>query len=231
MWAENPSTSSRWKREVYWCSMRGNHKLVFVHRNEDSLSISKTDIAEYPICLLVDSEQRYCFVASLWSRTVSRFKLPSEPNGTVKRAGKCTLPFPPKELCFARDEKQVVVAGAFEAAIAVLDSHNLKVTAHHELPGHNIGGMLVMPESGNLIMTQQELSPLAHTTQDDVHWGNLMSNLLVTYPLSALSDPNGAPANHRTVTQLGRPGRAAADPGRHYHGRRRANLRVVIRYP
>ncbi|MEM7315424.1 MAG: hypothetical protein AAF497_19965, partial [Planctomycetota bacterium] len=202
--------------------LRSGHLLVVDHQNHQLISVenastepvlSKTPVAEYPVRILVDDAQRFCYVTSLWAKTLTKFELHKDTNQPLRRVATSKLAFPPKELCLTRDGNHVVVAGAFEAHLSIRDAVTLESVAMHKLLGHNIAGMVVDSESGDLLLSHQELNPLAHSTQDDVHWGNLMSNLFVSYPMNALRDPTANPIDHRTTTQLGEAGAAAADPG------------------
>jgi YVTN family beta-propeller protein len=190
-----------------------HNRLVIVRSTGKQAEIDPIEVAASPVRIIVDSREKYCYVSSLWSTTVSKFALSNDTQTSPKLVQSKKLHFAPRELCLTPDENQLIVASAFAAKIAVLNGSSLESTAVHSMLGHNIQGLAINEQSRELIVAQQELNPLAHATQDDVHWGNMMSNQLAKYPLDKATDPDVKLVDHRTVTQLGEPGAAAADPG------------------
>lgn len=177
---------------------------------------SRIGVAPFPVRLLWASEQGHCFVASLWSKTVSRVEFSQgEPKSPRRMALVKTLelPFEPREMCLTEERKHLIVADAFGGTLAVLDAKSLKQIALRKVPGHNIHGLAQSQDRKRLLVAQQELNPLAHSTQDDVHWGNMLANLLVSLALEDLSNPHPGGRIHRIPRELGTAGRGAGDPG------------------
>ena len=199
-----------------------NHKLVLVKHDGNQWRVaSRTDVAPYPVRLILDGKSAHCFVSSLWSQTVSLFRLPMDDDASAPRLVHTTrLPFEPRELCLTNEADRLIVACAFEARLAVIGAQDLAVDSIRSIPGHNIRGMAISQKTNQLLVSQQELNSLAHSTRDDVHWGNMIADLLASFPVDHICDPSTELMQHRMVTQLGEPGAAAADPGCIVHGDR-----------
>lgn len=179
--------------------------------------VSSTPVPKYPVRIVLDSSRTNCYVTSLWSRTLTKYEW-SPVNETPKRTGELDLPFEPRELCLIQSDSHLVVASAFDAALSVVDLSNFTIARNERLSGHNIGGLAVKSDGG-IVWTMQQLSPLAHSTRDDVHWGNMISNVFVELPLHALLNNQTALENQMVQWPLGEPGDAAGDPGAVYNGK------------
>ncbi len=194
-----------------------NHQLVLLTGNRTDWKVAaRQTIAAYPVRLKLASQSGRCYITSLWSQTVSlvEFKaegLESNPRLTVTKT--LPLPFEPREMVLTSDEKHLIVADAFGGNLAVIAAETLKLIKTKTLPGHNIRGLAESQDGKRLLVVQQELNPLARTTEDDVHWGNLLMNLLVSLSLSDLCYPQQDAKIHRTLIPLGGPGEGAGDPG------------------
>ena len=191
---------------------RQQHQIKVVTRTGEAWQVtSEHSVAPHPVCIVLDRDRQQCYVASLWSRTVSVFGIPPDSGPVPLEV--VELPFEPRVLCLTPGGSSLIAAGAFEARLAALSTDPYELVATHEIPGHNIAGLAVDPTGDNLLVTQQELNPLAHSTRDDIHWGNMISNIMSTYPLTQVCDGGVSLNRHRVVTQLGEPGNGAADPG------------------
>ena len=170
-----------------------------------------------------DGEQ--VFVASTFGRALQSFARIGEK---WVPCSSCKLPFPPLEMKWI--DGQLLVASAFEAELALLDCSQIEqriaVMKTAQLRGHNIRGIELVGEE--IYLTLQELNPLAHSSRDDVHWGNLLANKLVHFPTAALFErtiggeasplsSDEAPRDlnaYRRDFELGEPGNGSGDPGR-----------------
>ncbi len=179
--------------------------------------VSSLGVAKFPVRLLFDREASRCFVSSLWSRTltvvaVAKVGVPARPQLRIVK--QLRLPFEPREMCLVRDGAALVVAGSFSGALAVVQTDRMELVATSRIPGHNIRGLAVTEDGKQLWLAQQELNSLAHSTRDDVHWGNMISNLLVSYPVDELCNGAADLLRRRVAIHVGEPGAAASDPGR-----------------
>jgi len=195
----------------------GQHQLVFLTGGNSEWSVAqRLHVAEYPVRLAIDQERSRCYVTSLWSQCVTVVYLtPAEGESppSLKLAETLDVPFEPRELCLAADDTRLIVAGAFQGALAVFDTTSRALLADHPLPGHNIRGLATVGPVRQLLVTQQELNPIGRATQDDVHWGNVITNELVSLPLFDVCDPEADLRRLRSVVYLGEAGRGAGDPG------------------
>lgn len=193
-------------------------KLLSIEFREGTWKIaSSTPVPKYPVRVVVDSSRTNCYVTSLWSRTLTRFAI-SQRDALLKRTGELDLQFEPREHCLIQSGSHLVIASAFDAALSVVDLSSFTIARNERLSGHNIGG-LAIKSNGGLVWTMQQLSPLAHSTRDDVHWGNMISNVLVELPSHALLNHQKALENQMVQWPLGEPGDAAGDPGAVYIGK------------
>ncbi|MEM8734701.1 MAG: cytochrome c peroxidase [Planctomycetota bacterium] len=188
-----------------------------------------------PTRLYFDSASSLLYASCRWDRSVEVFSVPIDLTGGLGSSKGFTsqslieLPFEPGRIIVDGDSSTVLVAGAFRAEMAVISTADFKLRGVHLLPGHNIAGLAI--EGEMLWLSQQQLDPLAHSTRDDVHWGNMLANRLVAYRIqdlvSTFKDPSPDEAASLAERQqypapslkparrieLGEPGDAAGDPG------------------
>jgi YVTN family beta-propeller protein len=178
--------------------------------------LERVTVPRYPVQIIADLDAERCFVSSLWTRrvTVVDFAKPADSSLSPLRTIKSTtLGFEPREICLTADRKQLVVAGAFQNSFAILDAHTLEVSAMRSIVGHNARGLSLSNDGKSLLVAHQILNPLGRSTQDDVHWGNMLTNVLATCAVGEYCDPSVTKMTSRTVRYLGEPGNAAGDPG------------------
>jgi YVTN family beta-propeller protein len=194
-----------------------NHQLLlFAGGGPEWHVVAKLNVAPSPRRLHVDLISRLCFISSLWSRTVTIVdlaKIGHESQPHLPTIHQITLPFEPLEMCLARDGQVLLIAGAFRGMLAAVDVLGGELVASKRIRGHNIRGLATSSDGNRLYIAQQELIPLAHSTRDDVHWGNMIANLLVSMPIDELCDPHTDETKSQQTYYLGQPGNAAGDPG------------------
>ncbi|HEX5268946.1 MAG TPA: cytochrome c peroxidase, partial [Gemmataceae bacterium] len=161
-------------------------ELVILDRKGSDLKpVRRVKVSPTPVGVCVSADGARAAVASLWARRVSVVDLGPTPR--VSRA--VDLPFAPRRLLFLPGDRKVVVADAFGGAVAVLDVTAGKVESVRSLPGHNVGGLALSADGKRLLVSHQVLNPLARTTLNDIHWGNLMSNYVRALAVSRVLDP------------------------------------------
>ena len=194
-----------------------NHQLVLLTGHGDRWRVaSRLDVARDPVRIEVDRQTNRGFISSLWSQSVTMVDLAQvghKPQPELRVMARLSLPFEPQEMCLAPEGKRLIVAGSFQGRLAVIDTTELKLIGIQEMPGQSIRGLAIHRNGQRVLATQQELNPLARSSRDDVHWGNMLSNLLVSVPLDALCNCQVNLLKQRVVYQLGEPGNAAGDPG------------------
>ena len=131
-------------------------------------------------------------VASGETRTLTVLSHGEEPRSIA-------LAFPPREMLADDARGRLFVADAFGGALAEIDSRDWSVRAVRGLSGHNLRG-LALDGDGTLHVAHQVLDALGRTTFDDVHWGNLVRNVVRRI------GPGGG------LLHLGDVGRGAGDP-------------------
>jgi YVTN family beta-propeller protein len=192
-----------------------NHRLLLLAGADAQWKVvAKLDLALHPRRLQVDSDSKRCFVSSLWSRAVTIIDL-AEIGGRPRPqvVQQIEIPFEPLELCLVNDRKLLLVAGAFRGMLAAIDTDRAELIATKRTRGHNIRGLAVGSDDKHLWLAQQELIPLAHSTRDDVHWGNVISNQLASVSIDELCGSSLQSIKFDETYFLGEPGNAAGDPG------------------
>ena len=206
------------------------HQLIAVSLSPAGYQIEKRlSVSPYPVSIRSNDDGTKAFVASLWSKTITVVNLTAwldegEQSSPVIEH-KIRLPFPPREILVLspRDQKErlparveprlkLVVADAFGSRLAVIDPESGQIDSIREIPAHSMRGLCLHPTKAQLVMSHQLLSRLAQSTFDDVHWGNLMVNVLRSIDLSDLLDPNADLLQHSLLEYLGGPDRGAGDP-------------------
>ena len=192
-----------------------HHQVIRLKHNGTTWQVAtRISVSPYPVRIVLGKDSRHCYVSSLWSRTVSKIELPKSDNDSALRLiNTLRLPFEPRELCLFRGDGSLIAASAFDAGLAVIETDGFRLSSLKGIPGHNIRGLAVDDASQQLLIAQQELNPLARSSRDDVHWGNMISNVLVSIPLEQINHDESERIGERVVTQLGEPGQAAGDPG------------------
>ena len=203
------------EKDLLLCLDQAKHELVVLRQVADHWAVAtRAPVAAFPSRVLWDAATSRCLISSLRSRTLTAFRLLVTENDVVIQPDRTIrLPFEPLEMCLAGPDRRLIVADAFQAELAVVDAEAVQLKMIHKLPGHNIRGLAITADGRELLVAQQELNPLARSSRDDVHWGNMISNLLVSYPYSVICEDRSDAAKHRTVHQLGEPSQGAGDPG------------------
>lgn len=192
--------------------------LILLSRRGDDLKvISRTTVAPYPVNVVVDSAGKRCYVASLWSRKLSvvAIESPGAKTGTpaLRLVKTLPLPFAPRLQVLADSGRRLIIGDAFGGQIAVVGTQSTAIEAVHELPAHNLRGLVLNSEGTRLLVAHQILNALARTTPDDVHWGMLMGNVVRSLDLQNVFDPKADPLKGSTVDPVGDAWKAGADPG------------------
>lgn len=175
--------------------------------------VQRLPVSPYPVSIIAAADGKRCFVASLWSRRVSAIDIKDDANQPLVLAKQVDLSFAPREQTLLRKESKLAVADAFAGRLAFLDPVDLTLQVSKEFPGHNIRGLGMSHDGQKILVAHQMLNDLAHTIQNDVHWGMLMSNDLRWLKVeSALA--GGKELYHGAhMHPLGEPGKGSGDPG------------------
>lgn len=181
--------------------------LIVLNAGPEPRLLGRIAIAGTPVCVRLVGPETAC-VARLWQHDVRLVSLGRSP----RVADPVQLPFPPRLLFPLDGESWVLVADAFGGRLAVVDLARGEVTSIRPIPGHNVRGLARVGSDGVLI-AHQMLNANAPTTQENVHWGNVVTNNLRTLRLAALLDPSADLLHDARLDYLGDEGAGAADPG------------------
>lgn len=202
-------------RNLLLATDEGAHEIVLLKLDSASEPkvIQRQPVSPYPVSIISSADGKRCFVASLWSRRLSALDVTDNPNQPLVLAKQVDLTFAPHEQTLLIKENKLAVADAFAGRLAFFDPADLSLQVSKEFPGHNIRGLGVSPDGKKIVVSHQMLNDLAHTIQNDVHWGMLMSNDLRWLKVeSALA--GGKELYHGAhMHPLGEPGKGSGDPG------------------
>jgi YVTN family beta-propeller protein len=191
-----------------------HHELVLLSGGPVDWKVAaRLKVAAYPVDVVASSDGNRCYVSSLWSRSVTVVGLAPSGKAKLKKAATIRLPFVPGRLCLARQDSRLIVAASFAGSLGVIDTNRNELTAVKDISSHNIRGLAGSADGTRLLTTQQSLNSLARSTFDDVHWGNMMVNVLYSLSLDDVCRPKADPLRDRQETHLGAPENGAGDPG------------------
>lgn len=170
--------------------------------------IERLAVSPYPVTIAVTEDGRLCTVASLWSKRLDLIDLSSS---APRLTGSLELPFFPREQALLPNDSFLVVADSFGGYLALVDLANRRLERVLELPGHNIRGLAVTADGSQLLVSLQDVDSTARTNREDIVWGVLMSNTLLSVPLEGMITPRKNFLHGLRFLPLGEP---SGDPQR-----------------
>jgi DNA-binding beta-propeller fold protein YncE len=185
-----------------------NELILLWHQGPALQVIQRTPVGPDPVQVRVTKDGTLACVTSRWSWQVTLLDLAP----VVRVRASIPVPFAPREELLVAGDKKLVVADAFGGRVAVVDLGRGKVESVRSVPGHNIRGLALGRDGRQVLLAHQILHSLAHTTFDDVHWGNLMTNNLRLLALDAVLNPKADLLQGGRLLYLGEVGNAAGDP-------------------
>jgi DNA-binding beta-propeller fold protein YncE len=204
------------------------HELVILYHDGGRLVVkSRHPVSPYPVSVVVSSDGTRAAVASLWSRRLQTIDITSEavsarpeprpPEGIgtgplVRPVHNIHLPFAPRRMLWLPGSDDVVVADAFAGQLAVVNTKSGEVVSHPEIDGHNVQGLALSADGRRLLITHQRLKETAPITQDSIHWGETMANLMCEIPLTDLRNPRLDLRPFSQLTFLGTREAGGGDP-------------------
>jgi YVTN family beta-propeller protein len=185
------------------------NELILLSRQGPSLTArQRLAVSPAPVSLQVAGDGSRCFVASLWSRQLTVV----EVTPGLRVAATIALPFAPREQVLVGGGTQLVVADSFGGQLATVDLGRGEVRSVRTLPAHNIRGLALSGDGRGLLVIHQTLNGRANTSFDDIHWGNLITNVVRVLPLAGVLDRDADLLRDSRLHQLGDVARGAADP-------------------
>jgi mono/diheme cytochrome c family protein len=187
--------------------------LLLEYRSERLTMTSRLAVGLDPSRVAILPDGKACAVTSRWGRRVMivDIKMGECAAGLALRRT-IDLPFPAREILSLGEGKPLLVAGSFGGKLAIIDPTNGTISSVRELPGHNFRGLTLAHDGSTVVLARQLSSRLATSSFDDVHWGYLMKNQVVTLRTDALIDPKLHPLHGATVRDLDEVGQGAGDP-------------------
>jgi YVTN family beta-propeller protein len=194
------------------------HELIALSSDGGRLTVdARLAVGPYPVCVVVSADGTWATVASLWSRKVEVIDCTPLTASTgaarMRVVHSIRLPFLPRLQCVLPGGTRVVVADAFGGHIAVVDAAGGRLVSDLELNGHNLRGLAVRADRGELLVAHQTLDQRAPTTEENIRRGALMANVLRRIPLDRLVAQPPLVEGADSVIRLGGVGASAGDPG------------------
>ncbi len=201
--------------EAFLCADSAADELKLLLRRGNEIAVGDSlSVGSFPVSVCVDREGKRGYVASRWSRQLTSIDLVRDGTGTIhlKAASVVSLPFSPRLQTLTPDGKHLIVAGEFGGELAVVDPTSGKLEAVKTIPGQNIRGLAWSRNRERLFVAQQTLNRLGYTSQEDLHWGSVVSNVVRSLDRHALEQPNVDVLAGSQVIQLGEVANGAGDP-------------------
>ncbi|QDS89204.1 Di-heme cytochrome c peroxidase [Rosistilla ulvae] len=161
--------------ETAWAIDQTGNRLLEITLDGGKLSTGLSiDCVKNPVSVIA-GEANQLLVAGLWSRQVTCVARPAidEPARPVWTRN---LNFSPKTLRLLQPENVVLAVDAFGSQIAYLDASTGEQLRQIEFYGHRIRGMVDDPDGKRLIVSHQMLNSAAQSSNNDIHWGMMVSN-------------------------------------------------------
>ncbi|MCU0876694.1 MAG: c-type cytochrome [Pirellulaceae bacterium] len=191
------------------------HELLLVEVTGESISVrGRLPVSPYPVSICLASDGQQATVASLWSRRLTFVKIDTNQSPTtLSTAGVLDLPFAPRCQHLLSGRDRLIVADAFGGRLGIVDPAVQKLVDTRQFPGHNVRGVRTRPDGKMLVVAHQMLNDLAHSIQNDIHWGLLMSNDLRWLEVDSVLAGGEKLYYGAHIHPLGDPGKGGGDPG------------------
>ena len=189
---------------------RESHELrVYSLLNQSVRLISSTKVSHTPVNLQLSRNRQELFITSLWSHRWTKVDITEIKQPCVKMV--VDLPFAPEQQ-IQLDNDSVFVADAFGGQWAIVDAERGVISRVGELSqSHNISG-LAIAANGELFMPHMTLTHEKPTTRFNVHWGDVMLNVVRSIQVDSLLNLDNDISTN--LHYLGRPDNATGDPTR-----------------
>ena len=189
------------------------HELILLDvRRARPVVRQRLKVSSYPVNVVASARGRWACVASVWSRRLTFVALPPNESTLARVTAVVDLPFAPRGQVLVRDDTRLIVADSFGDRLGIVDPAKPRLLHVRRLPSHNIRGLGVTPDGRMLAVAHQMLNELAHTTNNDIHWGLLMSNDLRWLRLDSVLRPAADLYAGAHIHPLGHASSATGDP-------------------
>lgn len=188
---------------------RGAHELRLFSLNSHDLQwISTVKVSHTPVRMRVAEDGKQIFVTSLWSHRWTTVDISNLEQPVVQAV--IDLPFAPDQLIQLNDSN-AFVAEAFGGRWAIINLEKQCVSRRGEFAGtHNVSGLAKGKNDSVLFMPHMTLTHEKPTTRFNVHWGDVMLNVVRSIEIVSLLDEKKDVSTN--FNYLGRPDNATGDP-------------------
>jgi YVTN family beta-propeller protein len=153
-----------------------NQLVVLSRRGAELAVVHRLRVNPTPVSVRAGADGKRCYVASLWARQVAVVDLGLGKGEKPRVTKTIDLPFAPR--CQLPVGDKLIVADSFGGKVGLVDLKKGRLESVRAVPGHNIRGLALANGGKRLLLTHQVLHEHTQSTEDDVHWGNLMTNNL-----------------------------------------------------
>jgi cytochrome c peroxidase len=191
------------------------HQLLLLTRSGIDINVVKRlSVSPCPVSVKTNEEGTRCYVASQWSRKLTVVELLRGGAKVVDLAeiAAIPLPFAPRCQIVSPGSASLIVADAFGGKLAVIDPVKCEIAAVHTIPASNIRGMAWSDDGKRLLVAHQTLNRHARTSQEDIHWGSLVGNVIRSVDRELLSTSQTELHAGSRLISLGDVGDGGADP-------------------
>jgi YVTN family beta-propeller protein len=186
-------------------------EMVLLARSGELPSVThRIGVGTSPVSVCVAAGSR-AVVACMWPRLLAVVELPAGAAPRIERT--ISLPVAPRLQVPLPGGDRVVVADTFGGNLAVVDVRAGKVESVRKLPGHNIRGMAWSADGKELWLAHQILTEETPAREDEVRWGNVISNVVRSLSMNAVARPGADLLQGSRLYPLGEFQHGAADPG------------------
>jgi cytochrome c peroxidase len=191
--------------------------IVLSRNGPDAKVVRRIPVGFTPVSVCLLGDGGGCSVACLWPRRLALLdlaltKVGPRAEGNSRALRTVDLPFAPRKQLAVPRSARVIVTDSFGGQLAVVDTRSGTMESARSVPGHNIRGLAWSHQARGLLMAHQVLHDLAQSTNDDVHWGNLMTNNVRSLAAKRVLTPAADLLAGSDLRYLGDVGQGAGDP-------------------
>jgi YVTN family beta-propeller protein len=194
---------------VFVADTGANEVIALRRRDHNFDELGRLAVDQSPVSLQLDQSGSRLLVAASWARRwyVVDVARPEE----LRIVHQLDLPFAPRHQLLLPDGQHVAVTAAFAGHVAVIDIDGGVLRTVQRYPAHNLGRIGLAADGRGVLVPHQILSSDKPTTEFNVHWGDVMLNVVRRIPLVSLLRPETENAA-TNVDYLGIPDSATGDP-------------------
>ena len=206
------------RRLVACDASRGELITAQLHATGEIVVTSRIPVPAGPVTLVeLQGDTPRIALAHRWARRLTIWRSNAQSESAWELQSTIRLPFAPRALAVAPDGRHVVISDATGPLLAVADMSTSQLRHVVRLPGHNHQSLAISPDGKQLVVAHLLLNDFVPSTRDHVFWGNVVSSVLRTIPLSSIvtdgpTARSDATRIHGSLYPLGQENDGAGDP-------------------